>query len=165
MNSVKKWIVLVALTASTSSFATGRQGLEISGHYGTVGYSGTVMRVVEGSDYVFTVHGLTLTFQPQAKVNSVPSIVNPTLSLVTTVLQPGKVKSSRTSRTPVLLHLTLDNEHPSTKVHDVRFKVARATVDASTNTILDLSNGQFLWPFASQLKPGGKSLQSPGDDH
>lgn len=153
MRVLQSFVALAAFLVFTSCFAAGAQRLPISGQYGTVAYAGTVVRKETPHTYVFVVRDLELTFLPEAKVNSVASITNPTLSLVTTYLAPGATRATRTSRTSAVLHLTLDRNHRTAHVHDLRFVAKKNKVTASTHTILDLTDGRVVWPFASQLKP------------
>lgn len=144
---------LVLLAVTTGCFAAGKKELSIHGSYGTVSYAGTVTRSIEGGHYVFLVNELALTFNPDARVNSVDAIVNPRLRLITSYMPPGATRSTVTSEMFMPLHLTLDKDHLTARVRNVRFVVKVKEVDASTWTVLGLTDGHFLWPFASQLKP------------
>jgi DNA-binding beta-propeller fold protein YncE len=146
-------LVAGVLASTTSRAVAAEEMITLSGQYGTVGYSGIVVRETTAEAYVFTVQELELKFLPEARTNRVETIVDPELCLVTTYLAPGESRATRTSRTCTGLQVTLDGQHPVAQLHRIQFKVDKAKVETSTNTILDLSDGRPLWPFASSLKP------------
>ncbi|WP_139351641.1 hypothetical protein [Rhodanobacter sp. C06] len=145
--------LISAALALAACAASSTQQLPISGQYGTVAYSGTVVREETPDTYVFIVRDLKLTFSPNAGINSVEAITNPTLRLETMYLAPSATQGVPTSEESTTLHLTLDADHPVAHVRDLRFVMNKTKVTASTSTHLDLTDGHTLWPFVSQLKP------------
>jgi hypothetical protein len=131
----------------------------ISGHYGSIAYEGTILRDRESGKYVYVVQDLTLTFRPNANVNRISSIESPELGLLTSD------DRTRTSETWAPLNVTLDKSHPSARVRNVKFVVDKQKVDDSMSTTFAVTNDHLLWPLPSQLKPDGKSLQSPMGDY
>lgn len=153
MGITQSLVAFATLAVVSGCSAASAPQLSISGHYGTVAYSGVVSREETPSTYIFVLRELQLTFLPNAKVNSVTSIVNPQLRLVTTYLAPSSTRAVRTSEAATVLHVTLDRNHQTARVRDLRFVVDKAKVANSTRTIFDLTDGRLVWPFTSQLKP------------
>jgi hypothetical protein len=132
----------------------------VSGAYGSIEYSANVTCEIAGQMYTFAVSDLQLTFQPDTSVNKVDSVRNPQLRLITTVLRPGTTRADVTSKSSLPLTLTLDKKHRAATVSDHRFVVAEQKVKESTSTVLDLTDGDLLWPFSVNLKPCALSSNS-----
>lgn len=147
---------LLALSAafiSTAALASKPTFQHVSGRYGSVEYSADVTCETAGSSrYAFAVKDLHLAFQPDSNVNRVDLVRNPQLRLITTVLRPGAARAELTSESSLPLKLTLDKEHRSARLSDLRFVVAAQKVAESTSTILDLTDGHLVWPFPDNLK-------------
>lgn len=141
-------LLAVSLAACQSHGSTDN----VTGSYGSLKYSGVVVRTESGSDYKYLVKRMTFTFDPSAEVNRTEAIRNPVLRLRTTVRDPAANRGRVTSEAVQATTMTLDASHPTASIHAVEFVVKKAFVDSSSHTILDLTDGHILWPMPTELK-------------
>lgn len=152
MHILKPLAFLSVAIIPTSALASKPEVQRVSGSYGSVEYSANVTCGMTDKTYTFTVSDLHLTFHPDSHVNKVNSVRNPQLQLKTTVLRPGATRADVTSKSSLPLTLTLDKDRRTATVSDHRFVVPEEKVKESTYTVLDLTNGDTLWPFFVNLK-------------
>ena len=149
---MRHFLLLGLVVASLVACQSIGSPANVTGSYGTLNYSGVVVRSESGNDYKYLVKSMTFTFDPTADVNRTEAIRNPVLRLRTTVRDPAEKRSKMTSEAVRTMVMTLDATHPTATIHGVEFVVNKALVDASSHTILDLTDGHIIWPMPTELK-------------
>ena len=144
--------LLLAGVCILTSCSPAPRTFELNGSYGTLVYKGTVERVSNGSNYVYTVKNLVLTYSPFAQINMTDEIkVN--VEFVATTRPPSG--EGPWKRIFVQTHQTSDVLHtsaPTLTIKEVSFTVPKDVVDKADSVGLTVTDGKILWPFAEELK-------------
>jgi len=137
------------LVAQPSAANQGRGKLreyEMKGAYGTLIYDGRVERKAVGKNYEYTIEDLKLTFDPDARVNSIGEISLKEISVAAMLQQEeGKEKPKEFLRKSKPVSVVLKKDSPKATMQKVTIVVPKDVFDAADRVEFTVSDGRRTW--------------------
>lgn len=140
-------LVLMMLFASSNAHSTNHK---LNGSYGTLKYSGSVSVKTNKDSVIYIVEELTLTFDPNAEINSVTQISSPTIRIITSKMGVNNQKGKIIYEARIPTKIYLDSNNRVVTLNNLVFSIPKDGFDGADYVGFALIE-KLIWPMHLNL--------------